>query len=172
MSFAAVACAHRLLRGDAPAAQRAGIAHAGAVRRFGLYLLGLAFTTIVTTLATTPFTIYHFNRFPLYSVVANAIAVPITGFWVMPWAIAAVLDDAARHRERWRSCRCAGASTRSPRSRHTVTSWPGAVLHVPSPSSLALVLISLGGLWLCIWLGRWRWLGLGADRARPIAISR
>ena len=33
--------------------------HAGALRRCGLYLLGIAFTTVITTLATMPFTIYH-----------------------------------------------------------------------------------------------------------------
>ena len=56
--------------------------HAGPGRRASLYVLGVAFTTIVTTVATASYTIYHFNRFPLYSVAANALAVPITGFWV------------------------------------------------------------------------------------------
>ena len=36
--------------------------HAGRLRRAGLYLLGIAFTTVITTVATMPFTIYHFNR--------------------------------------------------------------------------------------------------------------
>jgi hypothetical protein len=31
------------------------------LRRCGLYLLGIVFTTLVTTVATMPFTIYHFN---------------------------------------------------------------------------------------------------------------
>jgi competence protein ComEC len=55
--------------------------HAGMLRRCGLYVVGIAFTTVVTTVATMPYTIYHFNRFPIYSVAANALAVPITGFW-------------------------------------------------------------------------------------------
>lgn len=42
-------------------------AHAGRARRIALYLSGIALTTVVTTVATMPFTIYHFNRFPLYS---------------------------------------------------------------------------------------------------------
>ncbi|HUK60417.1 MAG TPA: ComEC/Rec2 family competence protein [Stellaceae bacterium] len=37
-------------------------AHAGALRRAGLYFFGIALTTIVTTLATMPFTIYHLGR--------------------------------------------------------------------------------------------------------------
>lgn len=138
---------------------------AGAVRRFGLYILGLAFTTMVTTVATAPFTIYHFNRFPLYSVVANALAVPITGFWVMPWAIVSCLlmplglEKLALLPMSWGIDAIAAIG-------HQVTSWPGAVMHVPSLSALALGLIAFGGLWLGIWLGKWRWWGLA-----PIAVG-
>jgi competence protein ComEC len=34
--------------------------HARLLRRIGLYILGIAFTTVITTVATMPFTIYHF----------------------------------------------------------------------------------------------------------------
>jgi competence protein ComEC len=155
MSFAAVSCIiafYETMRPQLSAWYR----DAGALRRFGLYVLGLAFTTMVTTLATAPFTVYHFNRFPLYSVIANAIAVPIAGFWVMPWAIAACLmmpfgiEKLALVPMSWGIDAISWVG-------HTVTSWPGAVMQVPSPSSLALALIALGGLWLCIWMGRWRW---------------
>jgi competence protein ComEC len=37
-------------------------AHAGMLRRCGLYLLGIVFTTLVTTVATMPFTIYHVGK--------------------------------------------------------------------------------------------------------------
>ncbi|HVA13591.1 MAG TPA: ComEC/Rec2 family competence protein [Stellaceae bacterium] len=158
MSFAAVACIvafYETMRPRLTAWHR----DAGAMRRVGLYVLGLAFTTLVTTVATAPFTVYHFNRFPLYSIVANVIAVPIAGFWVMPWAIAACLmmpfgiEKLALVPMSW------GIDAISYVG-HAVTSWPSAVVLVPSPSSLALALIGLGGLWLCIWLGRWRWWGL------------
>lgn len=132
---------------------------AGGLRRLGLYVLGLAFTTMVTTVATAPFTIYHFNRFPIYSVIANALAVPLTGFWVMPWAIISValmplgLEKLALEPMSW------GIDAISFIG-HSVTSWPGAVMHVPSLSAAALALISFGGLWVGIWLGKWRWWGL------------
>jgi competence protein ComEC len=158
MSFAAVACIiafYETMRPRLAAWHR----DAGPLRRLGLYILGLAFTTLVTTLATAPFTIYHFNRFPLYSIVANAIAVPIAGFWVIPWAIAACImmpfgtEKLALVPMSW------GIDAISAIG-HWVTSWPAAVVQAPTPSSLALALIALGGLWLCIWLGRWRWWGL------------
>jgi competence protein ComEC len=134
-------------------------AHAGPMRRAGLYLLGIAFTTVVTTVATMPFTIYHFNRFPLYSVAANALAVPITGFWIMPWALIACLlmplgaEGLALTPMGWGIDAVAAIA-------HGVTAWPGAVLTVPSMPAAGLVLLSLGGLWLCVWQRRWRWLGL------------
>lgn len=59
MSFAAVAALvafYEAMRGRLSDWHR----HAGALRRFGLYLLGIAFTTVVTTVATMPFTIYDF----------------------------------------------------------------------------------------------------------------
>lgn len=66
MSFAAVAglvACYETLRPRLAAWH----AHAGPGRRIALYLFGIALTTVVTTVATMPFTIYHFNRFPLYS---------------------------------------------------------------------------------------------------------
>ncbi|HEX7967752.1 MAG TPA: ComEC/Rec2 family competence protein, partial [Stellaceae bacterium] len=133
--------------------------HAGRLRRAGLYVLGIAFTTVITTVATMPFTIYHFNRFPLYSVAANAMAVPITGFWIMPWALVACLlmpfgaEAPALAAMGWGIEAVAGIA-------EGVTSWPGAVLTVPSMPAAGLILLSLGGLWLCIWTRAWRWFGL------------
>jgi len=49
-----------------------------------LHLLGIALTTVIATLGTAAFAIYHFNRFALFSVPANLIAVPLAGIWVMP----------------------------------------------------------------------------------------
>jgi len=144
--------------------------HAGMLRRVGLYVLGIAFTTVITTLATAPFTIYHFNRFPLYSVAANALAVPITGFWIMPWALVACLlmpfgcEALALKPMGWGIDAVAAIA-------HWVTSWPGAVLTVPSMPPSALILVSFGGLWLCIWTRRWRWLGLAPIAAGYAALA-
>lgn len=132
---------------------------AGAVRRFGLYLLGITFTTVVTTLATMPFIIYHFNRFPLYSIAANVLAVPVAGFWIMPWAIFACLLMPFGLEALALEPMHLGIELVAAIAQH-VSSWPGAVVAVASPPPLALALLAVGGLWLCIWQRRWRWLGL------------
>jgi competence protein ComEC len=41
-----------------------------------------------------------------------------------------------------------------------VSGLPGAVSLAPAMPLSALLLISVGGLWLAIWQKRWRWLGL------------
>ncbi len=164
MSFASVGCLivfYEAMRPRITAWHR----DAGLLRRAGLYVLGLAFTTIITTLATAPFTIYHFNRFPLYSVVANAVAVPITGFWVMPWAITSCLLMPV-HLEQLALVPMSWGIDAISSIGHQVTSWPGAVIHLPSLSAGALGLVALGGLWLGIWLGNWRWWGFA-----PIALG-
>lgn len=131
---------------------------AGAAKRLGLYALGIAFTTVVTTVATAPFTVYHFNRFPLYSVAANVVAVPITGFWIMPWAIVACLlmplrlEAVALVPMSW------GIDAVTAIAKG-VTAWPGAVMTLPSMPAWGIAVAAVGGLWLAVWQRRWRWWG-------------
>ena len=138
---------------------------AGLVRRWGLHVLAIVFTTVVTTIATTPFTVFHFNRYAVYSVAANIVAVPITGLWVLPWAMLACalmpfgLEHVALVPMGW------GIDVIADVAR-MVTSWPGAAQLVPSMPVWGLMLLGFGGFWLCVWRRRWRLLGLA-----PIAVG-
>jgi competence protein ComEC len=131
---------------------------AGALKRLGLYALGIAFTTVVTTVATAPFTVYHFNRFPLYSVAANVVAVPITGFWIMPWAIVACLLMPL-HLEALALAPMSFGIDAVTAIAKGVTAWPGAVMTLPSMPAWGIAVAAAGGLWLAIWRRRWRWWG-------------
>ncbi|MDE2229338.1 MAG: ComEC/Rec2 family competence protein [Alphaproteobacteria bacterium] len=119
----------------------------------------MAFTTVVTTVATAPFTVYHFNRFPLYSVAANVVAVPITGFWVMPWAIVACLLMPV-HLESVALVPMSWGIDAITAIAKGVTSWPGAVMNLPSMPAWGIAIAAAGGLWLAIWQRRWRWWGV------------
>src|SRR6185437_14981627 len=55
------------------------------------YCGAVAVTTLVATLGTEPFSIYHFHRFVVYSPLANVIAVPISAVWTLPWGVVACL---------------------------------------------------------------------------------
>jgi competence protein ComEC len=47
--------------------------------------------------------------------------------------------------------------------------WPGAVVKVAAFPVEALAAIALGGLWICLWRGRWRWGGLAVVAAGCLA---
>jgi competence protein ComEC len=137
----------------------------GLPARVLLYLLGLALTSIVATIATAPMAAFHFNRVALFGVLANMIAIPISSVPVMPAGLIAALlmpfglEHLALAPMGW------GISIISWIA-YQVASWPLAALTVPSFPIGAYVTICLGALWICLWLGRWRWFGLA-----PILIA-
>ena len=127
-------------------------------RRLWVYVVGLAVTSLIANVATAAFVLAQFNRWAVYGLGANMIAVPITAFWVMPfgllglalmpfgleavglipmgWGIDAVLAVAD-----WTATR------------------PGAVVRVASPPTWLPVLFGFGLVWLCLWRTRLRWWG-------------
>src|SRR6266851_276874 len=66
--------------------------HSGSFARKALgYVGAVAVTTLVATIGTEPFAIYHFHHLVLYSPLANVIAVPISAMWTLPWGVIACL---------------------------------------------------------------------------------
>lgn len=53
-------------------------------RRVAMYLVAVTFITLIASLATAPFAVFHFNRLALLGLMANLAAVPIAALWVMP----------------------------------------------------------------------------------------
>src|SRR5262249_4182424 len=119
------------------------------------YFAAIAVTTLVATVGTEPFAIYHFHHLILYSPLANVIAVPISATWTLPWGVVACLlmpfglEKLALVPMGW------GID---------VTIWvaqwvaalPGNIWLTPRLPTMGAVLIALGGSWLCLWQGRWR----------------
>ncbi len=59
----------------------------GWLNKMSVYFLGVCFTTIIASIATAPFAIYHFGQVSYMGSVANLIAVPLLAFLVMPFAL-------------------------------------------------------------------------------------
>ncbi|MBM3559935.1 MAG: hypothetical protein FJX53_08700 [Alphaproteobacteria bacterium] len=55
------------------------------------YVGGIALTSLVAGLATTPYALFHFDRLVHYGIAANMVAVPLTAVWIMPLGLAAML---------------------------------------------------------------------------------
>lgn len=95
MSFAAVACligANRVWRQW----RRGHTPHewgpvGGVVRRGVLVFLGIGATTFVASLATGPFSVFHFHRINPFSLIGNALALPLVSVVVMPAAVIGTL---------------------------------------------------------------------------------
>ncbi len=115
-------------------------------------------SSAVAGLATAPISAAHFNQISHFGLIANLLSVPLMGVLVMPAAVLTAclsliglegvglwLMDLGL---RW----ILGVS-------HRIADWDGALGHVPSPGGWVLPLIALGGLWLILWQGRWRWAG-------------
>ncbi|MCB9983053.1 MAG: ComEC/Rec2 family competence protein [Rhodospirillales bacterium] len=60
---------------------------AGWGKRAGLYVLGVSVTSVIATLATAGFALYHFQQLAVYGLLANILAMPILTFFVMPAAV-------------------------------------------------------------------------------------
>ena len=160
MSFAAVVGLTAIYEGLAPKMTR-WRADAGPIKRSGLYLAAVLLTTLIASLATAPFALYHFNRVALYGLAANLLAVPLTALFVMPCALAAYLL-LPFGLEQLALVPMAYAIEAILWVAHGVAAWPGAVALVPAFSVAALAIITLGGLWFCLWRGSWRYAGLVA----------
>ena len=128
-------------------------------RGIWLYAAGVAFTTLVASLATAPFVLYHFNQVAKFGLLANLVAVPVTALWVMPAAMLSFLllpfgwEKLALTPMGW-------GTEQVIRAADWVAGLPEATEILPSAPAWALTGLALGGLWLCVLRGRLRLAGL------------
>ncbi len=115
--------------------------------------------SFVAGLATGPFALQHFNRMATFGLLANLAAAPISSFLMMPaLAVGAVLTpfglgDAPLAAAGWGIAAIAKIAS-------TAAHAPGAALLVASAPAWALPTAFLGILWVCLWRGPVRWIGL------------
>ena len=119
---------------------------------------GLA-VSLVAGLATDPFAIQHFNRVTLWSLPANLIADVISSLLIMPaLAVGAVAElagmgGAPLAAAGWGLDALAWTARLFAGAPHAVVGWTSA-------PAWALPVSFAGLLWICLWRGRLRWLGL------------
>lgn len=150
MSFAAVAALVAVAEWQSSRRKKRG-----ALWRYGQ---GIVLTSLVASLATLPYALFHFGRVTHYAVLGNLLAMPVMGFAVMPLAALSVAAMPFGW-ERVPLHLLGRAIDLMLLLGRFVSGLPGAVSRAPAMPMPALVLISLGGLWCALWRGGLRWLG-------------
>ena len=162
MSFAAVVAlvsVYEFIRDRADQRQGAPTRQRHSLLTGLLFFGGIILTTLVASAAVAPFSAYHFHQSQQYAILANLIAIPICNILVMPAALASLvaMPFGLESIPLWFMAKgiegmvwCA----------YAVAALPGAVGVIPAFSSTAFALMIFGGLWLCLWRGRWRLLGI------------
>lgn len=131
----------------------------GLFERVRRYVVGVLMTTLVAGLATAPLGAFHFNTISVWGSIANLIGVPLTAFWIMPVGTIAVLLMPLGLDGPFVWATGQGVAVLLETAR-LVADLPGAAARVAQLPALTLGLAWAGGLWLCLWRGRWRRLGL------------
>ena len=130
-----------------------------AVQRFGGWLFAAIAASLVAGMATGPFAMQHFNRTAVYGLLANLGTSPVADFILMPaLALGAALEPLGLGGP---FLAVAGWGVDIMLA---IGSWtaglPGAVQTIPSAPDFVLPIAFLGILFVCLWRGRLRWLGL------------
>ena len=124
------------------------------------YIQGLLLASFTASLATIPFTIYHFHKFTLQSLVANLIIIPLMSFWIMPLALLAFLFMPLSLENLFLKGMGQGIHAMIMVAEH-VAKWPGSLIQVPELPPISLALMLAGGCLMHALQGAGRVLGFG-----------
>lgn len=127
--------------------------------RWAMPVFTLVLSSVIGGFATAPYAAAHFNRFADYGLLANVLTVPVMGAVIMPaGALAALMAPLGlawiplwfmEQGARWILFVA-----------HWIADLDGSVTAIPAPPDWALPVLTLGALWLILWRGRERFLGL------------
>lgn len=135
-----------------------------AAQAFGVWIAASIGASFVAGLATGPFAMQHFNRVSTFGLVANLLTAPISSFLMMPaLAVGAVLAPLGLGGAPLAAAGLAIDTMNLIAS--TVAAMPGSQRIFASAPAWTLPTAFVGVLWVCLWKGPLRWLGL------PLALA-
>ncbi|MBM2322723.1 MULTISPECIES: ComEC/Rec2 family competence protein [Marivita] len=116
-------------------------------------------SSAVAGAATAPFAMAHFNQIAQFGLVANLLTVPLMGILVIPAAVLGILLMPFGLEALGLIPMGLGLEWIL-HIAQSLALWDGAVRPVMTPGTVVLPLITLGGLFVVLWQGRARLLGL------------
>ncbi len=131
----------------------------GLAFKIASYFLATLITTVIASLATAPFALFHFQRVALLpGVLANLIAVPLTAFCIMPIGLLALVLMPFGLEQSVLGWGHAAIEVILHLAK-TTADMEGSSLNASAWPQSALAVMVFGGLWAAIWTNRIRWLG-------------
>ncbi len=133
--------------------------HKGAFARVLYYFICVVLTSLIASVATLPYTLYHFGTFAPYTILGNVLAAPVIAFVVMPFIFLSLvlmpfhLSAPALYISGY-GLGLLNALTAN------VSKLKYADMTLHTMPLGAMILITLGGLWLCLWSKKWRFWGI------------
>lgn len=121
--------------------------------------LAVVMSSAVAGAATAPFAAAHFNHFAAYGLLANLLAVPVMGLIVVPGAVVAAclaplgLEGLGLEIMGLGLAWILGVA-------ETVAGFDGARVPIFAPASGVLGIFALGAIFVMLWQGGMRWVGL------------
>jgi competence protein ComEC len=129
------------------------------VQRLRDWLATAFLISFVAGLATGPFAIQHFNRVTLWGLPANLATEALSSLVVLP-ALAVGSVGVLFGAGGWALAAADWGLTATADIAHAFAGLPKAVITVASAPEWTLPVSFLGLLFVCLWRGRLRWLGL------------
>ena len=132
-----------------------------AIQRARDWGVALFMVSLVAGAATGPFAIQHFNRIANFGVFANLTADLVASVVMMPALAVALLCELVGHGLAAPALFVAGWAARSVIAiGHLFATAPGAGGTASAAPQIALVISYFGILFICLWNGALRWIGL------------
>jgi competence protein ComEC len=123
------------------------------------YLFGIIVTSVIATLATAPFSVMFFNRFAVYSVISNILAMPVMAFIVMPIGLISTLLIPFNMDHYLWGIMEAGIEAIVIIA-HAVSAYDYSSITLPTFTNIEIAMVSFGFIWILLWNGVLRFLFL------------
>jgi len=129
----------------------------GLIQKTIYYFGGILLTSLIASFATAPFAVYHFGQFSSLGILANLLAVPIMGLWVMPWTVFSFIVLPFFEVSFPLEIASLGIEAILAIA-HWTSRFPGAFLEIGTVPTGFICFSTIAVLWAIIWRGKLRFL--------------
>ncbi|MDC0348806.1 ComEC family competence protein [Alphaproteobacteria bacterium] len=134
---------------------------ASLLKKTFFYFFAILLSSLIASISTLPFTLYHFYKFTLQSIGSNLLMIPVLSLWIMPLSLGFVALQWWPFGQEVCSFLLGKGLSLMIFIADTFSTLPGALIYVPGFSMTSFSLTVFGGLILCLLKEPVRWGGGG-----------